>query len=70
MGEYIPGMTVEITSEDYPQIRTYLFPGFTPDQIKAVEKVLYDIDYIGARNIRVIEGIAPDETENREEKTA
>lgn len=70
MGEYKPGMTVEVTSEDYPQIRTYVFPDFTPDQIKAIEEFLYAIDYLGAKNIRVIEGIAPDETENCEKKTA
>lgn len=70
MGKYTPGITVEVTSEDYPQIRTYIFPGFTASQVKAIEKFLYDIDYVGARNIRVIEGIAPDETENIEEKTA
>ena len=70
MGKYTPGITVEVTSEDYPQIRTYLFPEFTANQVKAIEKFLYTIDYLGAKNIRVIEGIAPDETKDCEEKTA
>ncbi len=64
------GMTVELTSEDYPQIRTYTFPGFSKSQVDAIKQFLYEIDYLGAKNIRVIDGVAPDETENIEKKTA
>lgn len=62
------GMTVEITSEDYPQIRTYEFPEFNRSQVDAIKRFLYAIDYLGAKNIRVTEGI--DAQENLEGKKA
>ena len=48
-------LTVEIVTEDYPQIRTKILEGFTESDISAIERFLYEIDYIGAKNIRIVE---------------
>ena len=49
------GMKVEVATDDYPQIRTYEFPEFNERDILTIKHFLYVIDYIGAKNIRVVE---------------
>ena len=48
-------MTVEVASDDYDQIKTYAFPDFSKTQVDAIKKFLYEINYVGVRNIRVVE---------------
>lgn len=49
-------LTVEVTSDDYDGIKTYEIPGFTQSQIDGIKKFLYEVGYVGVRNIRVVEG--------------
>ena len=49
------GMTVEVTSDNYGQIKTYEFPDFTQEQVDTVKQFLYDVSYVGVRNIRIVE---------------
>lgn len=48
-------LTVELVTNDYPQIRTKVLEGYTESDISAIKRFLYDIDYIGAKNIRIVE---------------
>lgn len=49
-------LTVEVTSDDYDGIKTYELPDFTQSQIDGIKKFLYEVGYVGVRNIRVVEG--------------
>ena len=53
--EAMKTLTVELTTEDYPEIRTKVLEGFTESDISAIKRFLYEIDYIGAKNIRIVE---------------
>lgn len=49
-------ITVEVGSDNYDNLKTYEFDCFTQDQVDAIKKFLYEVGYIGVRNIRVVEG--------------
>lgn len=49
-------LTVEVTSDNFEGIKSYEIPGFTQSQIDGIKKFLYEVGYVGVRNIRVVEG--------------
>ena len=49
------GITVEVGSDNYDNLKTYEFNDFTQDQVDAIKKFLYEVSYVGVRNIRVVE---------------
>ena len=49
-------LKVEVTSDNYDGIKTYELTGFTQSQIDGIKKFLYEVGYVGVRNIRVVEG--------------
>ena len=49
-------LKVEVTSDNYDGIKSYEIPGFTQSQIDGIKKFLYEVGYVGVRNIRVVEG--------------
>lgn len=49
-------LTVEVTSDNYDGIKSYEISGFTQSQIDGIKKFLYEVGYIGVRNIRIVEG--------------
>ena len=49
------GMTVEVMSDNYDQIKTYEFPDFTQEQVDTVKQFLYEVGYADVRNIRIVE---------------
>ena len=48
-------ITVEVGSDNYDNLKTYEFNDFTQDQVDAIKKFLYEVSYVGVRNIRVVE---------------
>lgn len=49
-------LKVEVTSDNFDGIKTYELTGFTQSQIDGIKKFLYEVGYVGVRNIRVVEG--------------
>ena len=48
-------LTVEVTSDNFEGIKSYEIPGFTQSQIDGIKKFLYEVGYVGVRNIRIVE---------------
>ena len=51
----IKTINVEVSNADREHIKTYELTGFTQDQINAVKRFLYAIDYRNANTIRIME---------------
>ena len=45
--------TVEVVSADFDTIKAYELKGYSESDISAIKRFLYDVDYVGAKTIRI-----------------
>jgi hypothetical protein len=45
--------TVEVVSSDFDMIKAYELKGYSESDILAIKRFLYDVDYVGAKTIRI-----------------
>ena len=44
---------VEVVSSDFDMIKAYELKGYSESDISAIKRFLYDVDYVGAKTIRI-----------------